>query len=383
MTMSYWTRGLWALLLLWAAGCANTGSDEPIMDVVDAEEAAHAPRVETLVLAADTFEDRIDITGRVESSDDAMLSAEGAGTVKMLARLGQKVAVGSVVARLDQGMVQAVLDQAIAGMDQAQATLELAEDSYGRMEPLYKDSIISAAEWQGVRTQLQQAQAGVRVAEALRQQAQEQFDNAVVTAPFRGTIEEHRVVIGERVALGTPVARIVDTRQVRISVGVPERYAGEIAVGTLVEISIPALRDFERTGRVTFAGNSINPRNRTFNVEAELDNADGRMKPDMIVNVAVPRLRLEDVLVIPRAAVLRDETGTSVFTVSRLEDGPVAMRKDVQLGERYAERIVVEDGLTIGDEVIVLGQNIVAEGTAVEIAMKYTRLDAEGIPVAN
>jgi membrane fusion protein (multidrug efflux system) len=337
--------------------------------------------VETLQLQPNAFEDVIELTGTVESLNDATLSAQSSGTVDYIAPLGRRAAQGTVIARLDQGIVTATLQQAEAQVENAEATLELAQDNFNRQEPLYRDSIISALEFQNVRTQLNQANAALRQAQALRAQAQEQVNNTVIKAPFSGTIEEHLVEQGEQVSPGVPVLRIVDTRRVRVTVGVPERYAGDIEVGTQVWISFKAYQNETRDGRVTFAGSAINPSNRTFPVEIEVENTEGRLKPEMIAQVSVSREKLDDVLVVPRPAVLRDEAGTSVFVVVDQDGVPTAVRRSVSLGPAYAGRVVLTEGVEPGTEVIVLGQTTVTEGDAVEVIENYSKLDASGVPI--
>ena len=368
-------------LVLLLAGCVGQGSDVDLP--VHLEGSDNDARVETLVLAPDTFDDVIEITGSVESLDDAVLSAESAGAVRMLARLGARVAAGTVVARLDQRLAQHVLEQAEAAVENAEAVLALAQDNHDRLAPLFRDSIVSALEFHEARTRLQQAYASARQSRAQRAQAEEQLNYTLIRAPFAGTVEEHRVMVGERVGPGTPVIRIIDTRRVKVTIGVPESYAGDIEVGTRIELDVPALGDLRKNGSVTFAGNTINPNNRTFSIEAEVDNRDGRLKPEMIANVLISRQRIENVLIIPRIALVRDEDGTGVFVADRSGDLPVAVRRLVRLGATYAERVIVENGLVEGDEVIVLGHNSVTEGAPVEIVTQYQRLDQQGIPAAN
>ena len=371
-----------ALLALAVAGCAGAdGSDGTAPSTDEESVAQRSVRVETLTLQPTTFEDIIELTGTVESDNDATLSAQSAGTVEYLAPLGRRVAQGAVIARLDQGLLNAALQQAEAQVENAQASLELAEDTYNRQEPLYRDSIISALEFQNVRAQLNQAKAAFRQADALRAQAQEQLDNTVIRAPSSGTVEEHAVERGEQATPGMPIIRIVDTRRVKVTVGVPERYAGDIEIGTAVQLDFQAYRGRVQEGRVTFAGSAINPLSRTFPVEIEVDNPDGTLKPEMIAEVYVSREHLDDVLVVPRAAVLRDEGGTGVFVVTDQGGTPAASRRPVTLGPAYAGSVIIESGLEAGAEVIVLGQTTVTEGDPVDIVEKYTRLDDAGIPV--
>ena len=367
------------VLLLAVAGCGGADGRG-----VPAEEPVGPPaglRVETLLLAPDVFEDVIEVTGSVEAIHDATLSAQSAGTVESLAPLGTTVRRGEVVARLDQGFVRAALDQAEAQVATARASADLARDNFSRQEPLFQDSIISALEFQQLLAQLQQAEATLHSAEAVHTQAHEQLENTEVLAPFAGRVESHFVEMGEQVAPGVNVARIVDATRVRVVAGIPERFAGDIELGTEILFSVEAYRGARRTGRVTFSGSTINPRSRTFSVEAEIDNSDGRLKPEMIVEARVLRERIDSVLVVPRVAVVRDEDGSSVFVVQRSGEQASVMRRYVTTGPVYAGRVMIETGLEAGEEVVVAGQNTLTEGEPVIVDTRYERLDAQGIPL--
>ena len=367
------------VLVLLAAGCG--GADGRNVPAEDGAEPPAGLRVETLLLAPDVFEDVIEVTGSVEAIHDATLSAQSSGTVESLAPLGKIVRRGEVVARLDQGFVIAALDQAKAQVATARASADLARDNFDRQEPLFQDSIISALEFQQLRAQLQQAEATLHSAEALHAQASEQLENTEVLAPFAGRVEAHFVEMGEQVAPGVDVARIVDASRVRVVAGIPERFAGDIELGTEILFSVEAYRGEPGTGRVTFAGSTINPRSRTFAVETEIDNSDGRLKPEMIVEARVLRERIDSVLVVPRVAVVRDEDGSSVFVVDRSREQASVMRKYVTTGPVYAGRVVIHAGLQTGEEVVVAGQNTLTAGEPVVVDIRYEKLDSQGIPL--
>lgn len=368
-----------ALLALVAAGCGGAdGSDEARDD--NGEPATRSVRVETLVLQPTTFEDVIQITGTVKSSNDATLSAQSSGTLEYLAPLGRTVAQGAVVARIDAGLANAALQQTEAQVAAAQAQFELAEDNLKRQEPLYQDSVISALEFQNVKAQYNQAKAGLEQAKAASTQARKQVSNTTINAPFSGTVEEHFAEQGEQVNPGMEVLRVVNTSSVKVEVGVPERYAGDVEVGTPVEINFKAYRGEMRRGQVSFSGSAINPQSRAFPIEVEVSNTDRKLKPQMIAEVFVTLETLPNVLIVPQAAIVRDEEGNSVFVVDSEEGQSVASRRRVTLGPTYAGRVVVESGLEAGDEVLVLGQTNVTEGDAVEVVEQYRNLDAAGVP---
>lgn len=355
-----------ALAALVAAGC-NNSSGEPLPPSEAQENARRIVRVETTIIEPTTFEDMIQVTGVIEAIGDATLSAQSAGTVVSLVPLGTFVRAGEAVAQLDAGTARAAVQQAEAQVAAAEAAFALAADNLKRQEPLYRDSVISALEFENVRAQYNQAQAQVNQAKAGLAQAQEQLSNTRVVAPFSGTVEERLVETGEQVMPGTPVARIVNTGRVKVKAGVPERYAGDIRTGTTATITFQAYAGQPRQGRVTFVGSAVDPNNRTFPVEIELENQQGLLKPQMVANVHVRRAQLDDVLVVPQTAVLRDENGTALFVVDRSGAQAVAERRSITLGPSYAGRVVITNGLAAGDEVIIVGQTNVTPGDAVAV----------------
>ncbi len=370
-----------APLLALLAGCSNgqAEADE------QAEQArTSAVRVETYAVEPVRFEDALQLTGAVEALDDATLSAQAAGTVVSIEERGATVPAGGTVARLDPAETRAAAAQAEAQVASSEAQAALAQDAYERQLPLYQDSIISAAEFEGVRTQRAQAQAALAQAQAALAQAEQRLANTRVTAPFTGTVEERFVEEGEQVSPGQQVARVVNTRRVKATAGVPESYAGQIEQGTAVRLRFPAYGGLDAdTAAVTFVGSAIDPESRTFPIEVELSNPDGQLKPEMAVQLEVTREVIEDALVIPRNAVIRDEEGVSAYVVTRSDTAVVARRQSVTLGAEAGDRVVVRSGLEAGDEVVVAGQSGLAPGEPVEVIRQRERLEAAGQPFEN
>ncbi|MFB6249714.1 MAG: efflux RND transporter periplasmic adaptor subunit [Salinibacter sp.] len=356
--------GLAALVgVLVLGGCGGgQASDE------DAGAARPQPktRVETLTLEPTSFTDVVEVTGTVEALDDATLSAQTNGPVTMLLDLGTRVDPGAPVAKIDA-------EEAEAAVEQARAQFELAQDRFERQRPLYRDSILSPLEFEQVRSKRNQARAAL-------QQAQTRLSNTILDAPFAGTIEERFIEVGEQVAPGTKVARLVNTRRVKVTAGIPARYANDIQVGTPVQIDARRYGAGVRTADVTFVGNTIDPESRTFTVEVTVSNEERTLKPEMGVSVRVTRAVLDSALVLPRTAVLRDEAGTHVYVVDRSDSTAVARNRDVALGPETGGSVVVDSGLAPGDEVIVVGQNNVSPGAPLEIADRYDRSSAAGTP---
>ena len=365
-----------ALASFLLTGCSDStnGQDpEPGSEAVSTSPASGAVqsrtvRVTTMTIEPGTFEDIVPITGSVMAPQDASLSAQAAGTLTEIAESGTRLAEGDVVARLDDRLIRAALEQARASLSSAKSQARLAEETFRRQEPLYQDSIISALEYENVLTQRNQALSVLAQAEAAVAQAEQQLENTLVRAPFPGVIEERFAERGEQLMPGTPVARIVNTRVLKVVAGVPETFAADIRTGTPVDLSFRAYSEGDRTETVSFVGSVINPQNRTFQIEINIDNPSGILKPAMIADVKLTRRVLTDQVVIPQTAILRDENGTSVYLAVESDGRTIAQRRSIELGPSYAGRTVVSSGLSFGDHVITAGQTSVAEGDQISIA---------------
>lgn len=353
------------LLIVSTAGC----SDGEVSAGTEADAEASQPsltRVETLELSPTAFEDVVTLTGSVEALNDATLSAQASGTITRLANRGEQIRSGGRVAQVDPREEQASLDQ-------LQAQFDLAEDQLERQRPLYRDSIISAIEFEQIQSEYNRTKAALA-------EARQRVEKTRVTSPFGGVVEERFVERGEQVSPGTPIARVVNTERVRVRAGVPERYANDIRPGTTVRLDFRRYGGEVRTSEVTFAGRVISTDTRTFPIEVELDNADGRLKPEMVASVRITRSKIPDALVIPRISVVRDELGTHVFVATPSGDAQVVEKRDIVVGPSFGERAVVESGVEAGELVIVAGQNNVAPGDSVKVTETYTSLESAGVP---
>jgi len=353
-------------LLLGVLGVTSGCSDGQASNEDSASQSQPKTRVETLILTPTSFTDVVEITGSVEAVDDATLSSQTDGTVEMILDRGSRVRAGAPVAKIDA-------EEATAAVEQANARYELAQDRFERQQPLYRDSVISALEFEQVRSERNQARAAL-------QQAQKRLSNATVTAPFTGTIEERFIEVGEQASPGARTVRLVNTRQVKVTAGVPERYANDIQLGTPVQLDFRRYGAGVRTAEVSFVGSTIDPESRTFPIEVTVPNEERKLKPSMGVKLRVTRAVLDSTIVLPRSAVLRDEKGTHVFVVDRSDTTAVAQNRDVALGPSTGGLVVADSGLAAKDEIIIVGQNNVSPGAPLEIATQYNRTSAAGTP---
>ncbi|MCY4000939.1 MAG: efflux RND transporter periplasmic adaptor subunit [Bacteroidetes bacterium] len=365
--------------ILWLSCASPEGSvdtETPAPDVT-------AKRVEVLDLSPSTFHDVIELTGIVEARNDVIVSSRSTGRLEYIAELGRRVRAGDVVASTEDDLLTTNLSQAEAQVDNAQAAFKIAEESYTRQSPLFADSIISELEFIRLEATYEQAKSALAQTEALFQQVSLQVQYTSMTAPIYGVVEDHYVEAGEQVIPGTEILRLVDARNVYISAGISERYAGDIEVGTPAEIRLPASSISSRLGQVIFSGSVINPESRSFEVNIEVQNEDGRLKPEMIVELGIVRMTLDSALVIPGNAIIRTEDGLSVFVITDVDGRQIAQMRDITPGPEYANQSVILDGLHDGDHVVIRGQSTLGNQDLVIIDETFNELDEYGVPVMN
>ncbi|MEX0771882.1 MAG: efflux RND transporter periplasmic adaptor subunit [Balneolales bacterium] len=319
--------------------CNNNGAEAGENDTN--ENSTRVVAVETLVIEPDEFLDGVEVTGTTESMNDAVISAEASGRVLQIQSRGSQVLAGDVLAQMDEELLESAVEVAMANYENAQ-------DAFERQEPLFEEGIITPLEFNAVRSQRDQAQAQLR-------QAERQLENATITAPFNGRVEQRMVDIGELLSPGSPVVRLVDTERVKITAGVPDRFLYEVDEGSSVTISLRNYGGDRYEAEVSFAGNVIDEQTRTFPIEIEMDNPEGLIKPQMSVGLLVTLAFIEDAITVPRTALIRDETGQNVFVVNREGEQPVAEYRPVTTGRSTAGNVLILEGLSGGDEVIVAG----------------------------
>ena len=317
--------------------------------------------VETVTVEMGDFEDYIRLTGTVEAMNDAIISSESSGRILSISDRGQRVRQGEMIAQMDDRVLRSQYEAARTGFN-------LANDTYNRLEALYADSIISTQDYESAKAQRDQAKAQLDLTE-------KQLQDSKIEAPFDGRIEERMIRTGELINPGQPVVRLVNTNSVRILAGIPERYSGEITEGSEVTAHFRGIDREAFTSEVTYAGNVIDPDTRTFTVEIELSNQGEVIKPDMVVDIQVKRSTLDNVIVIPRTAIVRDEEGVSVFR-SREENGrKIAELVDVRTGPASGPLIQVVDGLSEGDEVVVMGMRTLSVGDELNVLQNESSLE--------
>lgn len=311
--------------------------------------------VQTSTLEPTGFTEFIRLTGTVQANRDVRVAAEESGVIRSLfVEKGTAVQAGQPIAKIDDRLLASQLGE-------ARARADLARETWDRRRRLWEDD--------GIGTELAylEARFASEQSAANLQLLQERLDRTTVSAPIEGVLDDRFVEVGSMVSPGADVARIVDLNPVKVTAGVPERYATDVAPGARATVTFDVLDGSEHEGTISYVGAAVNPDNRTFPVEFTLPNPGRAIKPEMIAQVSVVRRELEDVIVVPQEALVRVEDGFVAFVVVDSSGVGTVEARPVETGASQQNQVVITDGLAAGERLVVVGQQSVAAGDRVRI----------------
>jgi membrane fusion protein, multidrug efflux system len=305
--------------------------------------------VETAAARSDTVVDAILATGQIEALQSIELRPDVEGRiVQILVREGSPVARGTPLFKIDDAELKAQVSQVRAERD-------LARQSLDRTRDLLQQKASSQAE-------LERAEATMRSNEAQLQLLTVRLERTLVRAPFSGVMGQRSVSLGDYVTKDTKLAAIQTVSPQRASFQVPERYADQLKMGQQVSFRVAALPGRTFTGTVDFVDPVVQLPSRTITVKARVPNPKRELQSGMFIEARLATAVRPDAVVIPEDAILPLQGANFVWVVA---DGK-ATRRQVELGVRTPGFVEVKSGVERADQVVVGGQERLAEGAPVQ-----------------
>ena len=342
------------LATLAMAGCGVVQADRAD-DAPGGEASVRVINVETSTVTPRRFVEDIRLTSAVMANQDVLVAAEESGVIReIFLDKGSRASSGDAIAKIDDKVLS-------ADVDQARARAELASQTWERRKRLWEEDQV------GSEIAYLEAKFGQQQAAANLAGLEERLARTVIRAPFSGIFDERHIEVGSMVSPGQSVGRLVDLNPVRVVAGVPERYAADVVVGAQATLFFDVLGDELFSAPVRYVGSTVDPGNRTFLIEVVLPNPNGLIKPQMVANMSVTRREVADAMVVPQDALVRVEDGYVVFVVSERNEDTVAEVRPVELGPTRRNLVVVAVGIEPGEQLIVVGQKIVSDGDRVRV----------------
>lgn len=352
-------RLLLLFVLLLGSACSKNDSATPT------EKPAIA--VETTVATPAPLRATIPVTGTLTARRTAEVKTELAGLVReVYVTEWAAVRQGQPLARIQASESETAVKRGEAGALQAQVEADRARREAERMGRL-KDAGLATQQ------QLDDALSVAAAAAAMRQVAVEEvaqlrlrLEKSLVRAPIDGVVALRTVNVGDLAGAdsgGNVLFRIVDNRILDLTVTVPARELAQIQAGQILEFSSDGRPETFR-GIIKYLNPSVNPADRSLQLMAEIDNADGRLRDGLFVKGEIVTGQRENVLLVPRTVLSNLDLAkrtAALFVVV----GNQAERRTVQIGVLSGELVEIIAGLQAGERYVSRGAFNLRDGDKV------------------
>ncbi len=325
----------------------------------------NAKLIGTTIIANADFKHYIDIQGKVDADNISYVSPRlGGGQVKaVFVKKGDYVKKGQMILKLDDAIARQSLIAAKQSLETIKTQVALAKDLYNRQNNLWKQGIGTEVQLISAKAQAETLEKQLLTGEANYKTAQEQASALNVISDVDGVVDELNVRPGEFFTgfIGNmPQVKIVNTKTLKVVTEVPENYIARVQLGTPVELF---LTDINKTynSKISFAGKTINPNNRSFTAEAKIPY-DGLTRPNQNVQIKIQDYISKNAIAVPVNTIQTDDKGKFVYVAIKEGNNLIARKKQITVGELSGNLIEVKTGLSSGDELITEGFQTVYDG---------------------
>lgn len=351
-----------AVLALLLAGCGKRAEETPKEPEakketgiqLSAEEATRAG-LQVQAVQPQSASGVVSVTATIKANQDrwARVAPRVEGRiVRVMANLGDSVKAGQALATLDS----VALGESQSSLRQAQAAQRMARADYERASRLAAEEIVPQKELLRARAELEKANAElaaardkVRLLGAAGGSDQTGF---TLRAPLAGTIIQKKATVGELASPAEPVFTVADLSRLWIEANLTEDLLAKVRVGAPAAVLVAAYPGERFPGRVTYVASVMDKDTRAIPARIEVDNRDGRLKPEMFATAEVSTGTTgAPVLAVPDGAILLVQGQPTVF----VQGAGGFEARAVEPGDRIGGRTVIRSGLMAGDKVVTAG----------------------------
>jgi RND family efflux transporter MFP subunit len=305
--------------------------------------------IQTTTVLRRAISQHLETNGVLEAENEVDIVARVSGPITALAvEESMEVRKGQLLARIDDREYRNQVAIATVSRDDARRAFE-------RTKASWDEGLVSQETYDSALSRLESAEAQLEAKQIL-------LDYTEVRAPFSGKVATRYIKLAQHVGIGTQLFRITDFKPLLCPIQVPEKDMPLLRVGQAGHLRVEAFPNEKFDAWVQRIRPTVEAATGTITVTLEVNGRD-LLRPGMFASVFLETAVHEGAIVIPASALVLDSIGDTVF----VREGDVAVRREVRLGFREAAEVEILEGLDEGDEVIVLGQDGLADGTPVMV----------------
>ncbi|MGK6351255.1 efflux RND transporter periplasmic adaptor subunit [Parapedobacter sp. DT-150] len=367
MNSNNFTIGLLIIGASIVASCSNNPQQQapgqqaiPVTTAVVSEES---------VVGVDNY------PGNVVALNETELRAEVSGYITgIFVADGASVAKGQRLYEIDRTRYAADVERAESNLAIAESNLARLKRDLERYQKLAEQDAIAKQTLDYAETDFSNAEAQLVSAKAALTTARTNLNRSIITAPFSGTVGISQVRMGALVSAGTTLLNsISSTNPIAVDFPVNERnitrfntlrQSAAAVSDSIITITLPGNQAYPNPGRIVAIDRAVDRNTGTIVVRASFPNETNRLLPGMNATVHVRNQSESKQLVIPYRAIIEQLGQTSVYV---LTDSNTVEQRGVRLGLKVADRVVIDEGVSKGEQVVIDGIINLRPGAKVQV----------------
>ncbi|MFM2286396.1 MAG: hypothetical protein RLZZ543_1893 [Bacteroidota bacterium] len=324
--------------------------------LLDTAAEVRKPKLITIAAVAQgPFNHYIDVQGTIDSDENIAVQPGMPGLLtKVNVREGDLVSAGQVLAEVDNRTIR-------ESMAQLQTNLDFAKTAFEKQQRLWNQKIGSEIQYLQAKTQYESLQKSMGT-------LQVQFDMSRIKSPISGVVDAVNVKVGEFASPNMLGAfRVVNFGKMKVKAKVADSYIGKVKLGNPVNVYLADIKDTIQA-KITYVSKVVNTMTRTFDIEMSLGSTSSEIRPNMLATLSINDENLTNVISVPSNLVQKDAAGNMYLMVSEgAKDKMVARKKLVSTGVAYSDKVVITEGLSGSEQIIVSGYQEVVDGQAITL----------------
>jgi membrane fusion protein, multidrug efflux system len=307
--------------------------------------------------------------GSLQAVEDIDIKAQVTGKIDQVHfKNGDDISIRQLLYTIEPGEYDALAGKARASLAQSLAELKLKTDIVDRNKKLVEKDLISKQEFESLQTELVEAQAKVDMNQAALALAEIDLNYCFIKSPIKGVAGKNLLDAGNIIVAddGPVLVNIknIDNLYVDFTLSEKElaRVRGAMQRGSLIVELVPEEGDDAHEGRLVFIDNTVNNMTGTISLRAVVDNTERALWPGQFVLIKLVLETQKDAVLIPYAGVKIGQKGHYAFVFN---DNDKADLRQVEIGVRQGDLVVVEKGISADEKVVVSGMLGLYPGAAV------------------
>jgi RND family efflux transporter MFP subunit len=361
---------LFALAVLAAIGYGIYTRHSHETNLTETTEQESVPMVSTVQPKIGSKSGELTLPGSVQAFIETPIYSRTNGYLrKWYFDIGAHVKKGDLLAVIETPEVDQQLLQSRAELERQEANAQLAGTTSDRWQSLLAKHAVSQQEADQAKSNYIAAQAAVDASKAGVQRLQELKGYEHIVAPFAGIITARNTDIGDLIDAGSgssnprELFHLADISKMRVYASVPEVYADRVKNGGEANITQDSSPDRVVKGSIVRNSNSIDRTTRTLNVEIDIDNREGVLRPGAYVFVHFDLPGAPGTFTIPTNTMVFRAQGAQVAVV---KNGRVHLTP-ITIGHDYGDTVEVLAGVTANDVLVLAPPDSLSEGAAVRV----------------